>query len=226
MCVCVCFVLVLLGPLPSEPQCVGPHSSLAIEYECAVFRPWGDGARVTEKQRGSNSGGEGNLPSDPLPPAPPLPSPFSQTTTTFSLDTPHWTVLSFLYHSHTLPLLKDSLLHSITSRFFFFSLGVLFSYLNFALVSEPNCHSKKPQCTYFQHKSKGNGFILCKIIQLKKTDFLVIVQLFICDVFGHLCSCGKIIATAGGSYHEQIIVKLNIAGKNINKLQCWQQRLH
>lgn len=106
VCVCVCFVLVLLGPLPSEPQCVGPHSSLAIEYECAVFRPWGDGARVTEKQRGSNSGGEGNLPSDPLPPAPPLPSPFSQTTTTFSPDTPHWTVLSFLYHSHTLPFLK------------------------------------------------------------------------------------------------------------------------
>lgn len=154
------------------------------------------------------------------------PSPFSQTTTTFSPDTPHWTVFSFLYHSHTLPFLKSppSTLNYLT--IFFFILGVLFSYLNFALVSEPNCHSKKPQCAYFQHKSKGNGFILCKIIQLKKTDFLVIVQLFICDVFGHLCSCGKIIATAGGSYHEQIIVKLNIAGKNINKLQCWQQRLH
>lgn len=162
----------------------------------------------------------------PYPQHPPSPLLFHKPPQPSALTPP--TELSFLFfitHTH-FPSWKAPLLHSITSRFFSFILGVLFSYLNLTLVSEPNCHSKKPQCAYFQHKSKGNGFILCKIIQLKKTDFLVIVQLFICDVFGHLCSCGKIIATAGGSYHEQIIVKLNIAGKNINKLQCWQQRLH
>lgn len=125
VCVCVCFVLVLLGPLPSEPQCVGPHSSLAIEYECAVFRPWGDGARVTEKQRGSNSGGEGNLPSDPLPPAPPLPSPFSQTTTTFSPDTPPLNCPFFslsLTHTslHEKPPFYTQLPHDLFSLFWGF----------------------------------------------------------------------------------------------------------
>lgn len=98
-CVCVCVVLVSLGPLPSEPQCAGPHSSLAIEYECAVFRPWGDGARVTEKQRGSDSGGEGNLPPHPTfdlyqPLLSPTTSTFSPSALKLPLNYP-----SFLYLS-------------------------------------------------------------------------------------------------------------------------------
>lgn len=63
--VCVCSNELLLGSIPCESQCIGPHCCMAAEYECTIFGAGGNWPRFEtpgglSKQGGSHTNWKGN----------------------------------------------------------------------------------------------------------------------------------------------------------------------